>query len=380
MKYRILSIFFVLTVCLTGADITATLDSSDGSSGFSVRDSDNSEMLRINSLGNLSLTGNLVMNGSAVYRNSDTQVLALSGGAASGSAADIELYGGSHATVPGYMYLDASKHYFRDADASPSMLFVDCANAKVGIGTTTPSATLEVIGTIKATSGSIVAINSAGSSIISANTSLNGGVAQLYLGNTGPGGTNWAINAGNNATGVLGNALGIAEGVNYRLAVTQGGKVGIGTVNPSEALSVAGTVEATAFKGPGIIRQIMSVSPTADTNTASVPFVDMAGMSITMSTGSSLLMIYWDAGIYLNTGNWVVTECLVDGSRVGAAQGAYATVAHVSPIGGTAIKSVASGSHTIKVRWRVDTGTAYNSPTSNPDHYGRTLTVMEITQ
>jgi hypothetical protein len=164
------------------------------------------------------------------------------------------------------------------------------------------------------------------------------------------------------------------------------GNVGIGTTNPTEKLEVNGNVKAAGLLAPGTIGQIESVSPTADTTTNSTSFVDMDGMSITLTTaGNSKLLIFWNAGIYRNnTNKWIITEAQVDGNRVGAAQaGAYSydvTGGAGHSIGGNALATVSAGSHTVKIRWRVTGGTASNSPTASPDVYGRTLTVIEVRQ
>ncbi len=161
------------------------------------------------------------------------------------------------------------------------------------------------------------------------------------------------------------------------------GNVGIGTTNPTEKLEVNGNVKAAGLLAPGAIAQIESVSPTADTSTASTSFVDMAGMSITLTTAAnSKLLIFWNAGISITTYNkWVVTEAQVDGNRVGAAQGGvYSNSVTGGSIGGNAVATVSAGSHTIKIRWRVTGATASNAPTTYPDTYGRTLTVIEVRQ
>ena len=130
------------------------------------------------------------------------------------------------------------------ADAVGSSVWLDGGSGKlyynggnVGIGITNPTSKLEVVGNIAASS-------TTASSIVSTNTSLSGGVAQLYLGNTGAGGANWAINAGNTATGVLGANLGISEGSDYRFVIMQGGNVGIGTTTPVTKLNAQGIISS----------------------------------------------------------------------------------------------------------------------------------------
>lgn len=161
------------------------------------------------------------------------------------------------------------------------------------------------------------------------------------------------------------------------------GNAGIGTMNPTERLEVNGNVKATGLLAPGVIAQIQSVSPTADTNTNSTSFVDMNGMTITLTTAAnSKLLIFWNAGILRSSFNqWAVTEAQVDGNRVGAAQGGvYSNSATVDSVGGHAVATVGAGSHTVKIRWRVTGATATNNPTTSPDQYGRTLTVIEVRQ
>lgn len=134
------------------------------------------------------------------------------------------------------------------------------------------------------------------------------------------------------------------------------GNVGVGTTNPTQRLEVNGNVKATGLMAPGAIAQIQSVSPTADTSTTSTSFVDMAGMSITLTTAAnSKLLIFWNAGIQINSASkWVSTEAQVDGSRAGAAQGGnYNNSGNIGSIGGNAVATVSAGSHTVKIRWKV---------------------------
>ncbi|MDD5092650.1 MAG: hypothetical protein PHQ23_17260 [Candidatus Wallbacteria bacterium] len=94
-------IFFICVTCLlSAADITATLDSSDGTSGFVVKNSAGTEKGRISSMGNMTLSGTVEASAGLVV---DTNTL-----------------------------------------------FVNSATNKVGIGTANPGTSLEVAGSIKA--------------------------------------------------------------------------------------------------------------------------------------------------------------------------------------------------------------------------------------
>ncbi len=155
------------------------------------------------------------------------------------------------------------------------------------------------------------------------------------------------------------------------------GNVGVGTTTPSEKLEVNGNVKASGFVGPGIIKQIQSVSPTTDISTSSTTFVDMPGMSITLTTGASKLLIFWNASLVNSGGNWIVVETQIDDVRVGPIHGSYSGS---DAAGGHNVATVTPGSHTVKLRWKVYSGTALNQPTTYPDYYSRNLTVIEIGQ
>ncbi|MBU3947200.1 MAG: hypothetical protein KJ826_03130 [Proteobacteria bacterium] len=185
---------------------------------------------------------------------------------------------------------------------------------------------------------------------------------------------------------ILGLVLGLLLG--FLLIVSNGfaadgdlivnGKVGVGTTTPTEKLDVNGTVKATGFVGPGIIRQIKSVSPTTNISTTSTTLVDMDGMSITLTTGNSTLLIFWNATFYNTTQEWTSVAMILDGTRVGGFTGAHDLVD--STAGHCVVSPVAAGTHVVKLRWKVNSGTSEINSGSYPDYYGRTLTVIEVGQ
>ncbi|MDD5089979.1 MAG: hypothetical protein PHQ23_03595 [Candidatus Wallbacteria bacterium] len=70
---RVLSVSVFFLACVThlpAADITATLDSSDGTSGFSFRDSSSAEQARIDSDGNMVLKGGLRLDADGAVKSS----------------------------------------------------------------------------------------------------------------------------------------------------------------------------------------------------------------------------------------------------------------------------------------------------------------------
>jgi hypothetical protein len=108
---------------------------------------------------------------------------------------------------------------------------------KVGIGTSTPDAPLEVVGNWDGDHGAL---------------EITGDRPTIRL-NGGPstGNNSWLMHVGNDGPGNFGIFHRASPG-NYpnRLTITPAGNVGIGTLNPSSRLEVAGTVSFGASFGP----------------------------------------------------------------------------------------------------------------------------------
>lgn len=74
---------------------------------------------------------NIIVNGAGggVYKSVNDDVLTLSGGSALTNGANIELYGGTHATLANQAFYDASKHTFRSQDGTTGSVVMDPGSA-----------------------------------------------------------------------------------------------------------------------------------------------------------------------------------------------------------------------------------------------------------
>jgi hypothetical protein len=116
----------------------------------------------------LEVAGSLTLGSNAnarIYHNYDTRAITFFGGT-SGNGANIELYGGAHASLANYAYYDADLHTFRRQSAATTTMVLDAVNQRVGIGRTPTTYALEVAGTIYTTGGSTPGAPSSGEVLI----------------------------------------------------------------------------------------------------------------------------------------------------------------------------------------------------------------------
>jgi hypothetical protein len=156
------------------------------------------------------------------------------------------------------------------------------------------------------------------------------------------------------------------------------------------------------------MKQIQNVCPVDNVWTDSATWVDIPNTSITLTTGNSILLIFWNMGVVSWTdgttyqlGTIAYVRALVDGAQVGTYYGgAYEIVDSdndgmsdlpqllVSDVmSGTHMALVNAGTHTVKLQWRVySPGRIYSFPNntnplpSNQFESGRSLTVLEFSR
>ncbi len=219
-----LNVILILLVVTAAhaADITATLDSSDGTSGFSFRDSASMEMAKIDSDGNMVLKGGLRLDSDGA-KNTMSETLIVDGkiGIATASLTHALNVTGTAEISAGLM-------------VDTNTLFVNGSTNRIGISTSNPLGKFDVRG---------------GRSFFTADSEqyaigcrYSGACDFVYFGATGdPAAPDAAIsNAG-------GNTL---------MLLKSNGNVGIGTSNPSETLEVAGGLKigTTSAANDGTIR------------------------------------------------------------------------------------------------------------------------------
>ena len=129
--------------------------------------------------------------------------------------------------------------------------------------------------------------------------------------------------------------------------------------------------------------QAKTVKGTTDiSTTVKYPnFVDMAQMSITITTGANPVLILFSCGVNTNKKR-AYARLLIDGSvEAGTGFGQKdSTRITNGTMAFNILKTLSSGEHTIKVQWCVDAfdNIVYCYPNSSPSLYHRQLTVIEL--
>jgi len=160
---------------------------------------------------------------------------------------------------------------FAGLTVDTSTLAVDSTNNRVGIGTSSPTDPLDVVGTIRSN------VSSTGDFNFKA-TSTGGGQYRIYPDDATTANPTWfhQTNSSEDQAFVIGGV--------ERVRINSSGNVGIGTSSPSTELDVSGTVNATSFTGSGSSLSGL-VSQTSATGSAEMPAGTTAQRDVSPSAG-----------------------------------------------------------------------------------------------
>lgn len=301
----------------------------------------------------------------------------------------LRIYKGNSITVT---QLVNNNSPWRNSDgtaASDTSTSINFMNGNVGIGTTSPLSKLHIIGNI-GHSGSILSRGSTYSNIWMrfdehqyGNSTIIGAGGLTIIGsgefaNTAKPnfsvGTEDLILGGDNGVKLIVNTQpgGWASKIEA-MTVLNTGNIGVGVTNPSIKLDVAGKSQNQNARN--------SVSISTFITTTSTSFVDVPGMSITITTANSDILILAGIPGIMNSGTdaSVNFRILVDGIQSGS------IVEHENSATGIiwssslhALSNVAAGTHTIKLQWSVQSGTGSINSGNSVLKGPRTLSVVEL--
>lgn len=137
---------------------------------------------------------------------------------------------------------------------------------------------------------------------------------------------------------------------------------------PIHTADIAGGAVTTAVLAANAATQLAVVYGTADRSTSSLPLVDLdPALSITMTTTGGPVLVFW-SGPGTASALFALSIDGIDGSILSVGNGGSAPFAWAST-------GIAAGVHTLKMRWRSQSGTANCSMATSQSG---TFTVVEL--
>lgn len=268
-------------------------------------------------------------------------------------------------------------------------------NNRIGINTIAPQDALHVIGNIRlGTFGQIATNDGNGRLSIYSNAATN-----TYLNSEGA--TRLTLTQGNFAfysatAGTAGTAI---TWGNPNVYFQNNGNVGIGTTVPGAKLEIRGNVKIvdgtqgankvltsdanglSSWQARPASAQATSIAALSTTSTT---WTDMTNMLVTLTTSGGNILISFTTQETNTDVAITAFRFVIDGTEVNSAiygnainQEDASSVMHQKNIAATWLATgVTAGSHTVKVQWKVTSGTAY-APEAGEES-ARTLTVIEI--
>jgi hypothetical protein len=179
----------------------------------------------------LHINGNAIL-GAEVYRSSATSFMRIAGGTEA-AGANLIVFGESHASAAGRFSLNAVGTGFMDFSTGGAERMRITSTGDVGIGTSSPSQKLHVLGNALVTS-------SAGGGYLQLGTSVANQYQQLNLGGVNNGDNGWIVGKAD-TSGAIAPSLGLfiydLKNSSTRMVIDTSGNVGIGTSSPNTTAS-----------------------------------------------------------------------------------------------------------------------------------------------
>ena len=174
-----------------------------------------SSLTSVGTLSALTVGGSIISNYGEIKRNADNSNFAITGGTASNSGGNLVIYGANHSSL---------QNVVRIRQGSTDRIYIT-SDGDIGINNSSPTRALSVSGSINIQSGErIESYSSSGSLIVQGGSTYPGGHLKLY-GGSGDDKIEFCTSGSSASSSV-------------KMTLKGDGKLGIGTDNPSDKLSI----------------------------------------------------------------------------------------------------------------------------------------------